>query len=382
MTDLLALEPNAEEAPRKYKILFSCSRKTTASDGPSGEHGPFARAMLDAEHGFFAEGVPLRDAIESVSRAVQSSSGSQAPTVLGSPDALPAAFCIYPPRGVEGSSSGGGTTGSVGVGTGQPKSAEPDEALLSLLRATGLQSEAGRLAEHGVWSVADVDALREEDLPRLGMRFRRLLEHRRAEAMAEAEALVQLEAAKKAEEEEQGCAALENLDSKVDAVRISGVTGGWADSVNGVYHPVTGEACGDRPVYKKEGGDVWIEYWSETGQWKVNKGEDDRGKNVGMMFSAQSDAAGAVEEVTVGWKVGNDSGKGFSVQEGVRVLRKVDAVRISGVTGGWADSVLALIKNIVLVFLAGFFLALIITGIVLVFVVFPHDEKRKASPEL
>ena len=64
------------------------------------------------------------------------------------------------------------------------------------------------------------------------------------------------------------------------------------------------------------------------------------------------------------------------------VLRKVDAVRISGVTGGWADSVLALIKNIVLVFLACFFLALIITVIVLVFVVFPRDEKRKASPEL
>jgi hypothetical protein len=93
---LQALKPDTNEAPRKYKILFSCSRKTTASDGPSGVQGPFVTAMCDVNLGFFAEGMALRDAIESVSRAVQSSAGGQAPTVLGMPDALPSDFCINP----------------------------------------------------------------------------------------------------------------------------------------------------------------------------------------------------------------------------------------------------------------------------------------------
>ena len=161
--DLQALEPDAKEAPRKYKILFSCSRKTTASDGPSGGHGPFAKAMCDASSGFFAEGVPLRDAIESVSRAVQSSAGGQAPTVLGRPDALPSDFCINPR--------------SAGTVAGRRKKREADEELLAVLRETGLEKERDWLAEHGVRCVEDVESLREEDLAELGLRFRKLFDH-------------------------------------------------------------------------------------------------------------------------------------------------------------------------------------------------------------
>ena len=176
----LALEPEAGKAPRKYKILFACSRQTVASDGrPSDKLGPFAQAMLHAEHGFFAEGVALRDAIEAVSQAVvrlnaQGGRKFGDPKVHESPGALPADFCINPRRGAGGGSGGSGGTS---VGTGKRKAAEPDEGLLSLLRATGLDNEAGRLAEHGVWSVEDAEQLREEDLPRVGLKFRRLLEH-------------------------------------------------------------------------------------------------------------------------------------------------------------------------------------------------------------
>ena len=70
--------------------------------------------------------------------------------------------------------SGGGTGGS--VNTGKRKTTETDKGLLSLLRATGLEQEAGHLAEHGFSCREDVLAMREEDLPRLGMRFRPLLE--------------------------------------------------------------------------------------------------------------------------------------------------------------------------------------------------------------
>ena len=108
--------------------------------------------------------------------------------------------------------------------------------------------------------------------------------------------------------------------SQTRAVRISGVTGGHAALVNGVYHPVAGEACGGRPVYKKEGGDGWIEYSSTWGRWQV-KLEIDRGKDVAFMYSHADTEAGAVEEVTRGWEVFNGVGAGFSVQAGVRVVR-------------------------------------------------------------
>ena len=67
----LAFEPSPHSAPLKYTLYFSCSRTTTASDGPSGGHSPFAQALLDEQHGFFAEGVTLQDAIANVSRAVE-----------------------------------------------------------------------------------------------------------------------------------------------------------------------------------------------------------------------------------------------------------------------------------------------------------------------
>jgi hypothetical protein len=158
--DLQALEPDAKEAPRKYKILVSCSRKTTASDGPS---GGFAPAMCDVNLGFFAEGVTLRDAIEYVSRTVQSSAGGQAPTVLGRPYALPSDFCINPRRS--------------GTVADRRKTREACEELLAVLRETGLEKEVDWLAGNGVHCVEDVESLREEDLAGLGLRFRKLLDH-------------------------------------------------------------------------------------------------------------------------------------------------------------------------------------------------------------
>jgi hypothetical protein len=174
---LEALEPDAKEAPRMYKILYSCSRKTTASDGPSGGNGPFAAAMCDVNVGFFAEGVALRDAIESVSRAVQSSAGGQAPTILGRPDALPSNFCINPRRGAAGGSGNAGGDTDV-VGPGKRKTREADEALLAVLRETGFEKkEVDWLADNGVYCVEDVESLREEDLAKLGFRFRKLFEY-------------------------------------------------------------------------------------------------------------------------------------------------------------------------------------------------------------
>ena len=129
--------------------------------------------MCDVSLGFFAKGVALRDAIASVSRAVQSSAGGQAPTVVGSPDALPSTFCINPRSGAAGGS--GGAEGGTDAGKG--KTREADKELLALLRETGMEKEVDRLAGHGVYCVEDVKSLREEDLAKLGLRFRKLLDH-------------------------------------------------------------------------------------------------------------------------------------------------------------------------------------------------------------
>ena len=55
-----------------------------------------------------------------------------------------------------------------------------------------------------------------------------------------------------------------------------------------------GEACGGRPVYKREGGDMWIEYWSASRQWQV-KNEASKGEDKAMMYSHAATEAGAVE---------------------------------------------------------------------------------------
>ena len=123
----------------------------------------------------------------------------------------------------------------------------------------------------------------------------------------------------------QGPERIGMSQTRAHAVRISGATGDNAADINGVYQPVAGEACGGRPVYKKEGGDVWIEYWSELCQWQVKAGTS-RGQNRCLMHSVRAETqAGAVEEVAGGWKVWLST-KAFQAQEGVRVVRKADAV--------------------------------------------------------
>ena len=104
----LAFEPAPGSAPLKYTLYFSCSRTTTASDGPSGGHSPFAQALLDEQHGFFAEGVTLQDAIANVSSAVEKK-GQQKPVEYATTD-IPRHFCIRPTAGGLGSSSQGLTS--------------------------------------------------------------------------------------------------------------------------------------------------------------------------------------------------------------------------------------------------------------------------------
>jgi hypothetical protein len=53
-----SLEPPPGSAPITWALCFSCSRDSTASDGPQGAHSPFAQELLDEKAGIFAAGVP------------------------------------------------------------------------------------------------------------------------------------------------------------------------------------------------------------------------------------------------------------------------------------------------------------------------------------
>jgi len=68
--------------------------------------------------------------------------------------------------------------------------------------------------------------------------------------------------------EEQAIAASTRARDAVAtyAVRISGARGNYAWYVNGLYE-VTDEVSGGKPVYKKQGAEMWLEYHVSRGEW-------------------------------------------------------------------------------------------------------------------
>jgi hypothetical protein len=173
--DLLAVEPAPGSAPLKYTLFLSCSRTTTASDGPSGGHSPFAQALLDEKHGFFAEGVTLRDAIANVKTAVEQK-GHQKP-VEYEISTIPRHFCIRPSAG--GAPGGTADGGSAGAGGGHKRKRQMDADVLALLREWELEDESELLAEKGVCKMKDLESMKEEDVEIFGCRLhlRELLQH-------------------------------------------------------------------------------------------------------------------------------------------------------------------------------------------------------------
>jgi hypothetical protein len=110
------------------------------------------------------------------------------------------------------------------------------------------------------------------------------------------------------------------------SVQVSGATGTAAATINGVYRPVAGEGVGGKPVYKKDGADVCIEYWPGREQWQMKPGSDTGRDSACMHSLGYQKEAGVVEEVTAGWYVYDSTTKVWSEQAGVRVVRYAAAV--------------------------------------------------------
>ena len=90
-----SLEPPAASAPKKWALCFSCSRDSTASDGPQGAHSPFAQELLDEKAGIFAAGVPLKGGLEEACRRMGEQHRGQAPMSLGL-HSIQEDWCFYP----------------------------------------------------------------------------------------------------------------------------------------------------------------------------------------------------------------------------------------------------------------------------------------------
>jgi hypothetical protein len=117
---------------------------------------------------------------------------------------------------------------------------------------------------------------------------------------------------------------------KAEAVEVSGATGPNAAHINGVYQPVAEEGVGGKPVYKKDGADIWIEYWPGKEQWQL-KPASSKGSDAAYMHSLGTQKeAGMVEEVTDGkpikWTVYDSTKNVWSEQDGTKVKVK----RLSG----------------------------------------------------
>ncbi len=116
-----------------------------------------------------------------------------------------------------------------------------------------------------------------------------------------------------------------------------------------MYRPVAGEGVGGKPVYKKDGADVWIEYWPGREQWQLKPGSYKGRESAYMHSLGNQKEAGVVEEVTAGWNVAD--GNSFSEQAGVRVVRHAAAVQVSGATGTAAASINGVYRPIKRVFI-------------------------------
>jgi hypothetical protein len=90
-----SLDPESSKAPVKWALCYSCSRNSVAMDGRDGEHSPFAQGLLDRETGIFAQGVPLKTALEEACRRLGSIAGAsgQNPVAVRL-DAIDPDFCI------------------------------------------------------------------------------------------------------------------------------------------------------------------------------------------------------------------------------------------------------------------------------------------------
>jgi len=105
----------------------------------------------------------------------------------------------------------------------------------------------------------------------------------------------------------------------VYAVRISGATGDFSGRVNGLYE-VTDEISGGMPVYKKQGGEQWLEYHVSTSCW-MSKSTASKGQTKNLCHAYVDCAIGVMpDNAPIGaWNVFSRSSSAFACQASIAI---------------------------------------------------------------
>ena len=170
-----SLEPPAASAPKKWSICFSCSRDSTASDGPQGAHSPFAQELLDEKAGIFAAGVPLKGGLEEAGRRMSEKHRGQAPMPVGL-HSIQEDWCFYPspaqrvysgdvPSPTAGQACPTGNEYPEGLG----RDAELDQEVVKKLKEWDLQDAADALARAKYTSLRRLRKMDGGDVDMLGL---------------------------------------------------------------------------------------------------------------------------------------------------------------------------------------------------------------------
>jgi hypothetical protein len=116
-----------------------------------------------------------------------------------------------------------------------------------------------------------------------------------------------------------------------EPVCIAGVTGARAACINGVY-TAAGPRSALRPLYRKQGGDVWIEYHADKEKWMV-KGSTFLGDFKGWMRSSDKCPGARVAQDVPSWDLWDKESNSWVKQHSVSVLPAAFPVEINGVSG-------------------------------------------------
>ena len=143
-----SLEPPPGSAPISWALCFSCSRDSTASDGPQGAHSPFAQELLDEKAGIFAAGVPLKGGLEEACRRLHEQHRGQAPMPVGL-HSIQEDWCFYPDPAPRVYSGNVPTAGK----TCPRRDSQLDQEVVHKLQEWDLEDAADALARAGCKSL-------------------------------------------------------------------------------------------------------------------------------------------------------------------------------------------------------------------------------------
>jgi len=150
-----SLDQRKNTNPKDWAICFSCSRDSTAKDGPFGGNSPFVSELLHETEGIFAQGVPLGKGLNDACIRLEKRHADQVPIPVRM-NTIPSELYLFPP----------GSDSSSMAGIKQAVVTDSDcNELVRFLNSKGLSAIAARFSDvMGMQWVRHFEKLQAEDL--------------------------------------------------------------------------------------------------------------------------------------------------------------------------------------------------------------------------